>query len=48
MVPFAHGEWLADQIPGVVPHLEQGEGHLSIQVAKFEEMLDEVLAHVPR
>ena len=48
MVPFAHGEWLAGQVPGVVPHLEEGEGHLSIQVAKFEEMLDEVLAHVPR
>ena len=48
MVPFSHGEWLAERIPGVVPHLEQGEGHLSIQVAKFEEMLDEVLAHVPR
>jgi pimeloyl-ACP methyl ester carboxylesterase len=48
MVPFHHGEWLVDQIPGVVPHLEQGEGHLSIQVAKFEAMLDEILVHVPR
>ena len=35
MVPFHHGEWLAEQIPGVVPHLEQGEGHLSIQVAQL-------------
>ncbi len=48
MVPFHHGEWLAANIPGAVAHLEPGEGHLSIQVAKFEEMLDEVLAHLPR
>ena len=48
MVPFHHGEWLADNIPGVVPHLVQGEGHLSIQVKHFEPMLDEILAHLPR
>ena len=48
MVPFHHGEWLADHIPGVVTHLEEGEGHLSIQVRLFEQMIDEVMAHVPR
>ncbi|MDZ5619870.1 alpha/beta hydrolase [Nocardioides sp. HM23] len=48
MVPFHHGEWLAEHIPGVVAHLEPGEGHLSIQVRMFERMVDEVLAHVPR
>jgi pimeloyl-ACP methyl ester carboxylesterase len=48
MVPFHHGEWLAANIPGAVAHLEPGEGHLSIQVAKFEEMLDELLPHVRR
>ncbi len=47
MVPFHHGEWLAEHIPGVVPHLEDGEGHLSIQVRCFERMVDELLAHVP-
>ncbi|KAA1427604.1 alpha/beta fold hydrolase [Nocardioides antri] len=48
MVPFHHGEWLAAQIPGVVPHLELGEGHFSLQVRLFEQMVDELLAHVPR
>src|SRR5436190_693136 len=32
MVPFAHGRWLSEHIPGVVAHLERGEGHLSIGV----------------
>jgi pimeloyl-ACP methyl ester carboxylesterase len=48
MVPFHHGEWLAARIPGAVAHLEQGEGHLSIQVNHFGRMVDEVLVHVPR
>ncbi|HWU21763.1 MAG TPA: alpha/beta hydrolase [Nocardioides sp.] len=43
MVPFHHGQWLAENIPGVVPHLIEGEGHLSIQVNRFEEMVDELL-----
>src|SRR3954453_22839713 len=32
MVPFAHGEWLTQRVPGVVSHLERGEGHLSIGI----------------
>lgn len=48
MVPFHHGEWLAEQIPGVVPHLEPGEGHLSIVVGAFDRMLDELLPHLPQ
>ena len=48
MVPFHHGEWLAEHVPGVVPHLEQGEGHFSIVVGAFERMVDEVVRHLPR
>ena len=44
MVPFAHGHWLVDQIPGVTSHLEQGEGHLSIGLGAMGRMLDELTA----
>jgi pimeloyl-ACP methyl ester carboxylesterase len=43
MVPFAHGQWLAEHIPGVTAHLRQGEGHLSIAVGMLDEMLDELV-----
>lgn len=44
MVPPAHGRWLATQIPGVVAHLKEAEGHLSVAVGSFEAMLDELAA----
>ena len=44
MVPFAHGQWLAARIPGVVVHLEQGEGHLSIAVGAIDQILQELVA----
>jgi pimeloyl-ACP methyl ester carboxylesterase len=42
MVPFSHGEWLAERIPGVTAHLQEGEGHLSIGVGALDEMFDEL------
>jgi pimeloyl-ACP methyl ester carboxylesterase len=47
MAPFAHGEWLAANIPGVKPHLLPGHGHLSIGVGEIGTMLDELIATLP-
>ena len=46
MVPFGHGEWLAEHVPGAVAHLEQGEGHFSIAIGALGRMLDEAMVHV--
>ncbi len=44
MAPIAHGRWLAQHIPGVVAHLEEGEGHLSIAISAVDRMLGELVA----
>jgi pimeloyl-ACP methyl ester carboxylesterase len=43
MVPFRHGQWLAENLPVVSPHLEPGQGHLSIAVGSLNRMLDELV-----
>jgi pimeloyl-ACP methyl ester carboxylesterase len=44
MVPYGHGEWLAAHVPTAIPHLFADEGHLSIVVAMFGRILDELIA----
>jgi pimeloyl-ACP methyl ester carboxylesterase len=45
MVPFHHAQWLASNVPGVVSHLLDGEGHFSVLVGRFGAMVDELLPH---
>jgi pimeloyl-ACP methyl ester carboxylesterase len=42
-VPFAHGRWLAENVSGAEPFLRAGEGHLSIAVSAYGEILDHLM-----
>jgi len=44
IAPIGHGRWLAERIPGVTAHLEEGEGHVSLWVGAMDRMLQELLA----
>jgi pimeloyl-ACP methyl ester carboxylesterase len=43
MVPFAHGEWLADHVGGGCGHLHAEHGHLSLVVDSFPAIVDSLL-----
>jgi pimeloyl-ACP methyl ester carboxylesterase len=48
MVPFAHGQWLAAHLPTARAKLLPREGHLSIAVDKFGEVVGELVARAPK
>ena len=48
MVPFAHGQWLAAHLPSARAKLLPEEGHLSIAVDKFGEIIGELVASAPK
>jgi pimeloyl-ACP methyl ester carboxylesterase len=43
MVPFSHGQWLAEHTASARPHLLDDHGHLSIAVSSFDRVLDDML-----
>ena len=43
-VPFAHGRWLAANIPGASARLLEGERHFSIVDLKFDRVVDNLVA----
>jgi len=43
-VPFSHGAWLAQHLPGARHALRTGEGHLSLAVSSYAEILDDLVA----
>jgi pimeloyl-ACP methyl ester carboxylesterase len=44
MVPAPHGAWLARHISGAEEHMLPAEGHLSLSIHKFGEVLDGLLS----
>jgi hypothetical protein len=43
MVPFAHGAWLAAEIPTAEAHPLAGEGHLSM-IARMDTILRDLIS----
>jgi pimeloyl-ACP methyl ester carboxylesterase len=44
-VPFSHGEWLAQRIPGVDAHLTDVDGHVTLGVNRVPEVHAWILEH---
>lgn len=43
MVPFAHGKWLANHIPGSTPKLVAGHGHISLLTTYRDEIVADLV-----
>lgn len=47
MVPFAHGTWLVDHIPGAAARMVTGHGHISLGTRHREVILDDLTRYIP-
>ncbi|NUR28951.1 MAG: alpha/beta fold hydrolase [Catenulispora sp.] len=47
MVPLAHGRWLASQLPGASVQLRPTEGHLSLMLDRFDDIVADLAARLP-
>jgi pimeloyl-ACP methyl ester carboxylesterase len=46
MVPFAHGRWLASHVSGATEQLRPAEGHLSLVLDRFGDVVGELAARL--
>jgi pimeloyl-ACP methyl ester carboxylesterase len=44
MVPFGHGAWMAAHCGGACAHLDPEEGHLTLAVDRFPQILEELIS----
>lgn len=47
-VPFQHGQWLAEHVPGAEPHLSDNDGHLTLLVNRFVDIHAWLADHLPQ
>jgi pimeloyl-ACP methyl ester carboxylesterase len=45
-VPYQHGQWLAQHVPGAEPHLSDTDGHLTLLVKRFVEVHEWLARHI--
>ena len=45
-VPFQHGQWLAEHVPGAEAHLSESDGHLTLLERAVPEVHDWIVRHV--